>query len=46
MKLELVMPVVIIVFNVMASIGYLIAGDRMRAGYFISAAFITYFASF
>ena len=46
MKYELIVPIVLIVLNALASIGFLIAGDKMKAGYFISAAFITYFASF
>jgi len=46
MKPEHVVPTILMGFNVMAGVVYFLSGDKMRAGYFISAAFITYFASF
>ncbi len=46
MKTELMIPTAMIVFNLLAAVGYLYAGDKMRTGYFVSGAFITYFACF
>ena len=46
MKPELILPTVLIIINALAAVVFFFAGDKMRAGYFASAAMITYFAGF
>ena len=44
--MERIFPTILIILDVAAALMYVPAGDWRHAGYWISAAFITYFATF
>ncbi len=46
MRKEQIFPAVLILLSVGAGLTYLLAGERMRAGYWFCAAGINFFATF